>query len=169
MTDILALYHQGEPVEVATRMPKHNPKRDYVFLMSISVTLPDIIMYQSTLIQGGVLEFPPEGVRVDCIVKKHEKGPRAEKVLRVLRGGAIPVKISAVQELGPEVMVVKFFDTTRGYGFFTRGDGVDVFIHYTVVDACGLKWTALIPGTEMMVSYKPSETGFKSTRIELRK
>jgi CspA family cold shock protein len=34
---------------------------------------------------------------------------------------------------------VKFFNTEKGYGFITRADGPDVFVHYSNIAGSGFK------------------------------
>lgn len=38
-----------------------------------------------------------------------------------------------------ETGIVKWFNTTKGYGFITRDQGEDVFVHYTAVRGEGFR------------------------------
>lgn len=49
---------------------------------------------------------------------------------------------------------VKWFNDAKGYGFIQAEDGVDVFVHYSVIDMNGFK--SLREGQE--VSYEAVET-----------
>ena len=38
-----------------------------------------------------------------------------------------------------EVGTVKWFDAKKGYGFISREDGEDVFVHYSVIQGSGYR------------------------------
>ena len=163
--DVGALYEAGETVVIVGIMPPHDSTRDFVFLKPLGAAVRDILLHSGVLRLSGILEPPAEGAALRCLVEKTDKGPRATKVLGVERpklGGSIrPDKV----ELGPEPMVVKSFFPTKGYGFCTRQDGIDVFVHVAVLNNAGIKETAMIPGVEFKVTYAPGKSGFRATKI----
>ena len=60
--------------------------------------------------------------------------------------------------------IVKFFNTTRGFGFITRDDGdKDVFVHITSVKESGLE--TLEPGQKVTFDVEPDRKGNKAVNI----
>ena len=61
---------------------------------------------------------------------------------------------------------VKFFNTSKGYGFITPDDGgKDVFVHATAVEAAGLR--SLNEGQKVSFDIQPDARGSKAANIKL--
>ena len=53
---------------------------------------------------------------------------------------------------------VKWFDTTKGYGFIVPDDGdKDMFVHITAVQKAG--YTNLVPGVRVSYELRPDREG----------
>jgi CspA family cold shock protein len=50
---------------------------------------------------------------------------------------------------------VKWFNTTKGYGFITRENGPDVFVHYSAIQADGFRNLAEGDRVEFSVEQGP--------------
>jgi CspA family cold shock protein len=58
---------------------------------------------------------------------------------------------------------VKWFNETKGYGFITREDGVDVFVHYSEIQANGFK--TLAEGQEVNFEVADGPKGPKAVNV----
>ena len=60
---------------------------------------------------------------------------------------------------------VKFFNTTKGYGFISpEGGGKDVFVHATAVEAAGMR--SLHEGQKVSFDIQPDARGAKATNLK---
>ncbi len=60
---------------------------------------------------------------------------------------------------------VKFFNTTKGFGFIApEGGGKDVFVHATAVQAAGLR--SLAEGQRVSFDVQPDARGVKATNLK---
>ncbi|HEU4548980.1 MAG TPA: cold-shock protein [Rhizomicrobium sp.] len=60
---------------------------------------------------------------------------------------------------------VKFFNTTKGYGFIApEGGGKDVFVHATAVEAAGLR--SLAEGQKVSFDIVPDARGAKAANLK---
>lgn len=59
---------------------------------------------------------------------------------------------------------VKWFNNKKGYGFVTSGDGKDVFVHYSDIEASGFK--TLKEGQDVTFELIESEKGLKATKVQ---
>lgn len=58
---------------------------------------------------------------------------------------------------------VKWFNTTKGYGFITREDGPDVFVHYSAIQAGGFR--NLEEGDRVEFSVEQSTKGPQANNV----
>jgi CspA family cold shock protein len=62
------------------------------------------------------------------------------------------------------VGTVKFFNTTKGYGFIAPdGGGKDVFVHATAVEAAGMR--TLNEGQKVTFDIQPDARGAKAVNL----
>jgi CspA family cold shock protein len=62
------------------------------------------------------------------------------------------------------VGTVKFFNTTKGYGFIApEGGGKDVFVHATAVEAAGMR--TLSEGQKVSFDIQPDARGSKAVNL----
>ena len=62
---------------------------------------------------------------------------------------------------------VKFFNTSKGFGFITPDDGgKDVFVHITAVQACGLD--TLTDGQRVTFDTEPDQRGKGPKAVNLK-
>lgn len=60
---------------------------------------------------------------------------------------------------------VKWFSEKKGYGFISREDGDDIFVHYSAIDKDGFK--TLHEGDEVEFEISQGEKGFHATDVKL--
>jgi CspA family cold shock protein len=58
---------------------------------------------------------------------------------------------------------VKWFNETKGYGFITKEDGVDVFVHYSEIQTNGFK--TLAEGQEVNFEVSDGPKGPKAVNV----
>ncbi|MGB9715824.1 MAG: cold shock domain-containing protein [Thermodesulfovibrionales bacterium] len=58
---------------------------------------------------------------------------------------------------------VKWFNESKGFGFITREDGVDVFVHYTAIQGNGFK--TLTEGQEVSFEIADGPKGPKAINV----
>ena len=58
---------------------------------------------------------------------------------------------------------VKWFNTTKGYGFITREDGPDVFVHYSAIQLDGFR--NLEEGDRVEFSVEQSSKGPQASDV----
>jgi cold shock protein len=60
---------------------------------------------------------------------------------------------------------VKFFNSEKGYGFISREDGDDVFVHYSNIQTAGYK--TLAEGQRVEFDVAPGRKGQEAQNVRL--
>lgn len=58
---------------------------------------------------------------------------------------------------------VKWFNDSKGYGFITRPDGDDVFVHFSAIEGEGFR--TLSEGQEVEFELRDSEKGVQAATV----
>jgi CspA family cold shock protein len=61
------------------------------------------------------------------------------------------------------VGTVKWFNGSKGYGFISREDGPDVFVHYTAINADGFR--NLMEGQEVEFTVEEGPKGLQAANV----
>lgn len=61
------------------------------------------------------------------------------------------------------VGTVKWFNTTKGYGFLAREGGEDVFVHYTAISGAGFR--NLTEGQKVEFSIEKGPKGLQAVNV----
>jgi CspA family cold shock protein len=58
---------------------------------------------------------------------------------------------------------VKWFNESKGFGFITREDGTDVFVHYSSIEGNGFK--SLVEGDSVSFDTENGPKGLKAIKV----
>lgn len=97
----------------------------------------DVMLHISCLRTYGEA-YADEGARIVCDAVQGDKGWQVENIIEMDRPKAIVAKEQGTAP-EPETVVVKWFNSTKGFGFVNRpNDDADIFVHISVLRRGGI-------------------------------
>jgi len=157
-------------VEVAGRVKWFDAAKGYGFIVPDSGEA-DILIHVTVLRRDGFSSLR-EGSRVVAEAHRRERGLQVLKVLSVTEpeaGYAPPpptarTRAQAASVGGFEIVIVKWFNRTRGFGFLTRGEGTeDIFVHMETMRRYG--FVDPKPGDSMLARFGPGPKGLMAAEV----
>lgn len=162
----------GPPVQAVVKWFKTEKGFGFVELSDGS---GDAFLHASVLGRLGVTAVQP-GETLEVRVAQGQRGPQVTEVLNVdsstaapprpRTGGFRPAERSPLEPTSQETGTVKWYNTTKGFGFIVRDNGgKDVFVHASALQRAGL--TSLNEGQRVVVDIAEGFKGPEAAGIRL--
>jgi cold shock protein len=156
-------------VEVAGRVKWFDIAKGYGFIVPDSGEA-DVLIHVTVLRRDG-FSAVREGARVVAEAQRRERGLQVLKVLSVAEPeedcGPLPLvrtRARAASVGGFEIVIVKWFNRTRGFGFLSRGEGTeDIFVHMETLRRYG--FIDPKPGDTMLARFGPGPKGLMAAEV----
>jgi CspA family cold shock protein len=169
----LDVSEDGRPlslVEIAGRVKWFDVAKGYGFIVPDNGE-GDVLLHVTVLRRDG-FQTIHEGARIVAEAMRRDRGMQVFRVLSVEAGEAphpsqlqparTHVQVTPVG--GFEIVIVKWFNRIRGFGFLSRGEGTeDIFVHMETLRRYGL--TDVKPGDSLLARFGPGPKGLMAAEV----
>ena len=157
-------------IEITGAIKWFDVSKGYGFIIPDS-GLPDVLLHVTCLRRDGY-QTAYEGARVVCEVLQRPKGLQAFRILSMDESTAIhpaqlpPARthVQVTPTSGFEIVIVKWFNRVRGFGFLSRGEGTeDIFVHMETLRRYG--FTEIKPGDTLLARFGAGPKGLMAAEV----
>lgn len=159
-----------ELVEISGRIKWFDVSKGYGFIVPDNGG-GDVLVHVTVLRRDG-FQTAYEGARIVCEAQRRAKGLQVFRVLSMDESTAVHPAQSSVPRThvqvtptgGFEIVIVKWFNRVRGFGFLTRGEGTeDIFVHMETLRRYGI--AELKPGDSMLARFGDGPKGLMAAEV----